>query len=103
MDFLISRWHKTMHEATGSMPAVNEEVKKDEVPAEEPEMNEPVDDVPSEPVDDALDGSEAPAENGDTPAPAEAANPEGDAATPAEGQSEMDPNGPDPVIEPVNE
>jgi len=70
-----------MHEATGSMPAVNEEVKKDEVPAEEPEMNEPADDFPSEPVDDALDESEAP----------------------AEGQSEMDPNGPDPVIEPVNE
>lgn len=91
------------HTATGSMPAKPEEEKKDEVPAVEPEINEPSDDVPTPPaeVDDAL--AEEPG------APAEGAEGEGNPVSsgtdtptiPAEG--EQDPNGPDPVTEPVNE
>ncbi len=90
------------HQATGSMPAKPEEENRDEVPAVEPEINEPSDDVPTPPaeVDDALAedmGAPAEGEGNDNPVPGTSATP------PAPAEGEQDPNGPDPVVEPVNE
>jgi len=86
-----------MFKATGSMPPKAEEEKKDAVPAAEPEINEPADDVPTPPaeIDDVLD------EGLDEGLGSTAGVPDADTAAILEG--EQDPLGPDPVIEPVKE
>lgn len=93
-----------LHQATGSMPAQPEEEKIDApVEEKEDEINEPSEDVPN---GDALaenEGSElAPEDSPEgTEGASEGDNAQTDTNTAPEGES--DPNGPEPVVEPINE
>lgn len=106
-----------LHEAVGSMPAKPEE-ETINAPIEEQEMVEPSDDIPTE---DTLDGnSDTPSEaqnepeNGDNALEGENTTNEdllsenGPVSAPEEAtneplESEMDQEGQEPVVEPINE
>lgn len=81
-----------MFKATGSMPVQPGEEKLDDIPAAEPAINEPSEDVPtpSKDSDDALAdelGVPKDARGEGNPLP----------------EGELDPSGPEPVVEPVKE
>lgn len=106
-----------LHEAVGSMPAKPEE-ETINAPVEEQEVIEPADDVPTEDVLEGDSGTPSEAqnepENGDKPLEGENTPNEdllfenGPVSAPEEAtneplESEMDQEGQEPVVEPINE